>query len=280
MPAKGCDVSLADVVGHYDDLDDFYRQFWGEHVHHGLWASPDATPEEATCHLIDVVVERARIARDTKVCDVGSGYGATSRILAHELGAHVTALTISPAQYAYAQAIDPKSKNPTYLLRDWLENGLDANSFDTVIAIESSEHMPDLAAFFIQAYRVLRSGGRLVVCSHLAREIPRPWERQWLIGPICREGRMPSVETVTEMQRLAAAAGLTAESFDDCTSKVRKTWLICSRRVLMGLLCDPKVRHFLRHGGPNRIYGLTMFKKRLAYRVGAMRYGILTFVKP
>ncbi len=73
MPTERFDVSAADVAGHYDDLDDLYRQFWGEHVHHGLWTSPDATPEEATRHLIDAVVERARIARGSTVCDAGCG---------------------------------------------------------------------------------------------------------------------------------------------------------------------------------------------------------------
>jgi tocopherol O-methyltransferase len=279
MSAQGFNVSPGEVAGHYDDLDSLYRQFWGEHVHHGLWSSPDATPEEATRHLIDAVVAQARIVRGSAVCDAGCGYGGTSRVLAHEIGANVTALTISPAQYAHAQSVDPKSGNPVYLLRDWLENGLDGDSFDAVVAIESSEHMPDLAAFFVQAARVLRPGGRLVVCSWLTREIPRAWERRWLIGPICREGRMRGMESVAEMQRLAAAAGLAAEAFDDCSSKVKKTWSICIKRVVVGLFRDPAVRHFAWHGGPNRIFGLTMLRIWLAYEVGAMRYGILTFVK-
>jgi tocopherol O-methyltransferase len=25
------------VARHYDTLDRFYREIWGEHVHHGLW---------------------------------------------------------------------------------------------------------------------------------------------------------------------------------------------------------------------------------------------------
>jgi len=36
---------------------------------------------------------------------------------------------------------------------------LDSESFDAVIAIESTEHMADLGAFFAEAARVLRPGG-------------------------------------------------------------------------------------------------------------------------
>jgi tocopherol O-methyltransferase len=156
MPAQSFNVSPGEVADHYDDLDSLYRQFWGEHVHHGLWSSPDAIPEEATRHLIDAVVEQAHIGRGSAVCDAGCGYGGTSRVLAHELGANVTALTISPAQYAYAQSVDPKSGNPVYLLRDWLENGLDGDSFDAVVAIESSEHMPDLVHRFQSSNHIRR----------------------------------------------------------------------------------------------------------------------------
>ena len=35
------------VAAHYDELDAFYREVWGEHVHHGYWASGRETPEAA-----------------------------------------------------------------------------------------------------------------------------------------------------------------------------------------------------------------------------------------
>ena len=34
-----------------DDLDSFYREILGEHVHHGFWHSDAETAEEATHHL-------------------------------------------------------------------------------------------------------------------------------------------------------------------------------------------------------------------------------------
>ena len=30
-------MATSDVADHYDELDVFYREVWGEHVHHGLW---------------------------------------------------------------------------------------------------------------------------------------------------------------------------------------------------------------------------------------------------
>ena len=33
------EVTREDVARHYDQLDRFYRELWGEHVHHGFWAT-------------------------------------------------------------------------------------------------------------------------------------------------------------------------------------------------------------------------------------------------
>jgi tocopherol O-methyltransferase len=281
MPDLAIDSDLlrGDVAAHYDDLDHFYREIWGEHVHHGLWTDARATPKEAARRLIDVVAGQARVKRGDAVCDVGCGYGGTARVLAREHAASVTALTISKAQHDHARAVDPDGDNPTYLLRDWLENDLADDAFDAVIAIESSEHMADLGAFFAEVARVLRPGGRFVVCAWLTRERPRRWERRWLLDPICREGRLRGMESVAEYHRLARDAGLVPTDFRDVSRQVKRTWPICARRVVAAFLRDPAYRRFLRNGGPNRIFALTLARIWLAYELGTMRYGILTAVK-
>jgi tocopherol O-methyltransferase len=271
----------AEVAAHYDDLDRFYREIWGEHVHHGLWTSPRLTSQEAARRLIELVADTAAIKEGDAVCDIGCGYGGTARVLSREYGARVTALTISQSQHAYAEAVDPDSSNPTYLLRDWLTNGLESESFDAAIAIESSEHMPDLPAFFAEVARVLRPGGRLVICAWLTRDLPRSWERRFLLGPICREGRLRGMETAAEYARLARAAGLEPGTFEDLSQQVKRTWPICAGRVLAGFFRDPEYRRFVfRTGGPNRIFALTLFRIWLAFELGSMRYGILSARKP
>ncbi|MBA2408238.1 MAG: hypothetical protein H0V62_00115, partial [Gammaproteobacteria bacterium] len=52
---------MAAVAAHYDELDLFYREIWGEHVHHGLWRGGNETPEQATLALVQRVAELARI---------------------------------------------------------------------------------------------------------------------------------------------------------------------------------------------------------------------------
>jgi tocopherol O-methyltransferase len=270
-----------EVAAHYDDLDRFYREIWGEHVHHGLWQSRQDTAEEAIHRLIAEVAAQARVQAGDHVCDVGCGYGGTSRILAREYGARVTALTVSQAQHEHALGLDPGTINPTYLLRDWLVNGLAAASFDAVIAIESSEHMADLEAFFTEVARVLKPGGRFVVCAWLSRETPNLCERRLLLEPICREGRLRGMGSASEYHRLAEAAGLIPVCFQDVSRQVKRTWPICTGRVARGLFREPSYRQFLLHGQTSsKIFALTVMRIWLAYELGSMRYGILTAVKP
>ena len=278
MISSRTEIAREAVASHYDELDHFYRDVWGEHVHHGLWLRGDEPREEAVLHLVELVAAQAQIRPGSRVCDIGCGYGATARVLG-ERGAEVTGLTISPAQFAIATSRGA-GRNTTFLLGDWLTNELPSDSFDAAYAIESSEHMSDKSMFFSQAYRVLRSGGRLVVCAWLAAERPSASAERWLLEPICREGRMPHLGSVSDYQNLAHDAGFRVESFEDLTRRVERTWPAIVRRLLTKFATQPRYLRFLfsRHAR-NRVFAVTIPRIWLAYRVNAMRYGIFTFVK-
>ena len=278
MISSRTEIAREAVASHYDELDHFYRDVWGEHVHHGLWMRGNETREKAVLQLVDLVAAQAQIAPGARVCDIGCGYGATARVFARR-GAEVTGITISPAQFAVA-AREQVARNPHFLLGDWLTNELRSDSFDAAFAIESSEHMPDKPMFFAQACRVLRRGGRLVICAWLAAEHPSATAERWLLEPICREGRMPHLGSVSDYETLARNAGFTLEQFEDLTRRVERTWPAIIRRLLAKFAMEPRYLRFLfsRHAR-NRVFAVTILRIWLAYRLNAMRYGIFTFVK-
>ena len=273
----------AAVGHHYDELDAFYREVWGEHLHHGLWTGGCETPAQAVRQLTARVARQAQLRPGADVCDVGSGYGATARHLAEAYGAQVTALTLSNAQHAYArqQHVPPEAPVPTYLRRDWLSNELPPSAFDAVIAIESASHMADRARFFAEAFRVLRPGGRLVACVWCSADRPARWQRRLLLNPIVETGRLAGLDPPAAYRQWAADAGFVVESLDDLSRQVRRTWSICLRRLARRLCTDGRYRRFLLD--PNResrSFALSMPLLWLAYRTGAMRYVLLTARKP
>jgi tocopherol O-methyltransferase len=271
----------AAVADHYDELDTFYRDIWGEHVHHGYWPTGRETPAEAAEALVGLLAERLRLSPGQTVCDIGCGYGATAQMLAEAHGVAVTGVTISAAQAAIAARRVTTHGSLDIRQQDWLHNDFADASFDRAYAVESSEHMPDLPLFFAEAFRTLRPGGLLVVCAWLARAAPRPWEVRHLLEPICREGRLPAMGDQADYEALLGRAGFELLQVDDISRSVGRTWAICLRRLAGKAVTDRRYLTFLldKDAG-NRVFALTMVRLLVAYRTGSMRYCVLTARKP
>lgn len=264
------------VAGHYDRLDQFYRQIWGEHVHHGLWTDPTFSSGEAVRHLVHRVARDACITEGAQVCDVGCGYGAPARLWARDYGAEVTGFTVSEAQKRFADRQSTRGPAPTYRLQDFLANDLSDGSFDAIVAIESLTHIRNQQAVFREAARLLDGGGHFVACVWMASRSPSPWQRRHLLDPIVDEGRLSGLPTATELDHWTRQAGLTVERLDDVTTLVRRTWSVVLRRLLYALFTDSTVLATLLDGGtPDRVFARTILRIWLAQHVGALRYGWL-----
>jgi tocopherol O-methyltransferase len=122
-----------DVGAHYDTLDRFYREIWGEHVHHGYW------PEDAATALVDLVADRLDLVPGHVVCDIGCGHGATAQALAETHNVAVTGNTLSAVQHARAARRCVARAALTFEVRDWLANGFPSASFDRAYAIDSTD---------------------------------------------------------------------------------------------------------------------------------------------
>jgi tocopherol O-methyltransferase len=274
-------TSTAAVADHYDELDVFYRELWGEHVHHGLWRTGREPADVAARQLVEHVAERIGLARGERVVDIGAGYGATSRLLAERFGASVVALTVSRAQYDFARAKPASPGAPRYLLRDWMENELPDGAFDAAVAIESTEHMADKSRAFREAYRVLRPGGRLAVYAWIAREGAGALEVRHLLEPICREGRLPGMGTEDDYAGLIRGAGLELGGVEDLSAQVKGTWPRCAAALARRLVVDGRYRRFIASSlSRNRVFALTLLRIWAAYETGAMRYLLFTARRP
>jgi len=282
MIAPRQSISSEDVARHYDELDAFYRELWGEHVHHGLWLTGMETPEQAAQQLVERVAQAAAIRTRSTVCDIGCGYGATARWLATEHQAQVTGITVSPHQHRYAQAQSVDGvPPPTYLLQDWLHTTLPEHAFDAALFIESLAHMEAKQEAIARAHRVLRPGGRIVACVWLAAPYAPAWTQRFLLEPICYEGQLPSLPTAEAYQQWLRAAGFIDLRYEDISTKVQRTWTVVIQRVLSALVRRSDYRRYLlSHAQHNRRFALTLIRLWLAFRAEAFRYGVLSAQKP
>lgn len=276
-PERG--TPLADrVARHYDVLDPWYRRLWGEHLHHGLWRTGRETVDEATQALVARVAEEAGIRPGHRVVDLGSGYGATARLLARRWGARVTAVTVSPVQHAHAVSVSPPVPGVEYRNADFASAALPEGAFDAVVAIESLSHMDDLDGVLAEACRVLRPGGRLVGCIWLGGRTDG-WRSRFLAEPIVREGRLARLAPASRYREAMVQAGFEPTSFHDLSRRVRRTWWVCARRVVGRVLRDPEARRLVARGGEG-VFAWTVPRLLAGYWTGTLRYGLLGARRP
>ncbi|HKY08189.1 MAG TPA: class I SAM-dependent methyltransferase [Candidatus Binatia bacterium] len=273
-------ADTADVAAHYDDLDELYRSLWGTSLHHGYWITGKESPEVAVANLTRLVANRSGMRPGDRVCDLGCGYGAAAILWQRDFGVQVTGITISEKQFLLGKSAAAGNANIQLILGDAARNGLPAESFDVATVIESSEHMPDKLKFFIEARRLLRRGGRCVVAAWLTCEQPTGRQTKFLLEPICREGRLPSMASASEYRGMLEQAGFHDVECANLTRCVKRTWSICARRVVGRFLTDRSFRSVLFDPAfSNRIFARTVFRIWLAYQIGAMQFGVFSAQK-
>ncbi len=108
--------------------------------------------------------------RGKRAIDIGCGEGRFSRVLA-DLGAVVTGVDLTKPLLQRAQGL--RRGNETYLLAD-VENmpEVDGGSFDLAVSYIVLVDLLDYRKAIAEAHRVLRPGGRFVVCN-VTRCAPR-----------------------------------------------------------------------------------------------------------
>ena len=91
---------------------------------------------------------------------------------------------------------------------------------------------------------------------------------------------MPHLGDASDYQNWALAAGFRCGGFEDVTKEIARTWAMIVRIFIGNLLRKPRYARFLfnRHAH-NRIFAFTIVRLWIAFRSGAMRYGVFTFVK-
>jgi SAM-dependent methyltransferase len=153
-----------------------------------------------------------------RVLDLGCGLGGPARYLASR-GCTVVGVDLTPEFVAVGQELTRRCKLDDKVdlrVGDATATGLDAGSFDLVWTQHVSMNIADKAAFYGEARRVLRPGGRLAFFDVVGGdgsplELPVPWASVPEISHL-----LPA----DDLRPVVESAGFTVTTWDDATDQI------------------------------------------------------------
>ncbi len=218
-----------DPAEHYDRVTAAWRLLLGDELHYGVFVDGDEPLPVATAELTRRMIDAAELAGGLDVLDVGCGSGAPACRLADEFGVRVLGITTSAVGVAEAKARAAAGAIATadFELRDGTANGLPDESFDRVWVLESSHLMREREQLVAECARVLRPGGRLVLCDLVRhREIPFTEVRDRRADFVTLRSAFGDAhfEPLSFYADAAGRNGLTVDRMDDLTRATLPTF--------------------------------------------------------
>lgn len=253
----------------------------GDFNHWGYWDDPRrarATLEEmmpSQQRLTDELLMMASLQDGQYVLDVGCGLGGTVRTIdeLHQ-GLHLFGLDYDSRLVEITRAAVPGRGTNVVDVRQGNAVALPYadNTMDVVTAVECIFHFPGREAFMREALRVLKPGGRLVICDYLIAGVPESVKkRQRLLAKSPALKWLGSLDFIThqEYEYLSRVVGFAKLESRDVTRNTLPTY-------------PNRVRFFKSTGLPMSVIGPRIAGMRLAEltsRIGIFRYVFYAFHK-
>lgn len=204
-----------------DDADRFYAEVWGgEDIHVGIYQRADEPIADASRRTVERM--RARLPAltpETRVLDLGSGYGGAARHLAAETGCRVVGLNLSEVENRRARELNAAAGLDSLI--DIVDGSFESvpladRSFDVVWSQDAILHSGDRPAVFAEVARLLVDGGRFVFTDPMAADdCP-----DGVLDPILARIHLSSLGSPAAYRQMAAGVDLVEVSFDEQTDNL------------------------------------------------------------
>jgi sarcosine/dimethylglycine N-methyltransferase len=166
----------------------------------------------------DELVRGAQIRSGSRVADFCAGLGGTVRYLAHKYGADVTGIELTPARVTGAQELTRRVRlhgTARVVEGNVMDVPLPDASIDAVISQEAFCHVPDVKKAVAEAFRILKTGGRLAFTDWIANQPLTVADAQLMWEGMA----IQPLRSIPEYRNLVESVGLRVNTSHDLTEE-------------------------------------------------------------
>lgn len=235
-----------------EDADNFYFHIWGgEDIHIGLYRDDLESIAAASRRTVEHMAEKIEgLGADTRVLDLGSGYGGAARYLAATYGCRVTALNLSETENERNREMNRQAGLDSHIEvvdGNFEEVPAEDASYDVVWSQDAILHSPRRDRVISEVARVLKPGGQLVFTDPMqADDCP-----EGVLQPVLDRIHLASLGSFGFYRDAARRNGLAEVKIEDLThqlvmhySRVRSE-LMSQREALAGKVSDAYIDRML-----------------------------------
>jgi glycine/sarcosine/dimethylglycine N-methyltransferase len=280
--AKLGNLSYSGTVGtareYYNssDADRFYATIWGgEDIHVGLYQSDHDSILEASRRTVAKMAGYLDgLNAESRVLDIGSGYGGSARYLVKKFGCQVGCLNLSEVQNQRNRDLNKKegiSLSINVVDGNFEDIPMPDDSVDVVWSQDAILHSGNRERVFQEVSRVLKSGGQFIFTDPMQSETCPPD----VLQPILDRIHLDSLGSIEYYRKLAASLGFHEIRVEDLTPNLSAHYsrvleeLVAQRHALIRVcteeyLSNMKVglQHWVDAGKAGHLsWGILQFRK-------------------
>lgn len=277
MPNK---LSTAETLAetYYDssDADHFYETVWGgEDIHIGLYQDTNDIRTASHETVAAMARELQTLDKESRVIDLGAGYGGSARYLAKKAGCQVACLNISEVQNQRNRELNTEQGLDDLIRVDhgsFEEIPAPDAAFDIVWSQDSFLHSSRKDQVMDEIVRILAPGGELIFTDPMqADDCP-----EGVLQPVYDRLNLESMGSFAWYSQALEARGLNKERLVNLTPQLRNHY--ANVRQELQSRYDDLVKTISREYMDRMIAGLTNWVD--AADKGYLAWGILHFRKP